>query len=156
MIKILYKINKLDNIKIFLYSYFTIDKWKYIRIFSGPLLICIGVFLLYFPNTFQIAFGGFAIGYGIFMLIRPFLRLIYINKKYEESEILFIYHNKNEIEINTIKFKGKLKVDKIEIKEIGNWCIILKIKHDNDKMNIIIPKKSVIEGNLDKLLSVKK
>lgn len=77
-----------DNRRLFLKRFFTVGKWKFVRLTGGPLLILTGILLFHIrawgkgliPENVVIYFCSFCVGFGIYYGIRPFLMLL--NRKF--------------------------------------------------------------------------
>jgi hypothetical protein len=151
--KISYSLTKKERIKIFLYLHFSYPGWKYVRILGGPLLILIGILLIQLDIYFSIAYGGFAIGFGLYYLLRPFLKILINIRKYKTIEETIEYNNKKkDIKILSDTLKINIPLDRIlNIKKL-KWGYKLIIKIDNRKHYIILTKKSIVDGNIDNFI----
>lgn len=151
--RIINYLTKKERIKLFLYLYYSYPGWKYIRIISGPLLIFIGIFFLNSQVKFNIAYGGFALGYGIYYTLKPFLNILLSIKKlknYEES--IMLNDSTNELDIQSNEIKLTIPLDKIlKIKKLKRGYKIT-IKIENRKNYFILSKKNIKDGDLDELI----
>lgn len=80
-----------DMRRLLLYRYFFLMKMKFIRWFGGPLVVLLGSFLLIvdlaeypFLDKVGTYLGSFAIGFGIYFMLRPFIALL-IGKNFKEE-----------------------------------------------------------------------
>lgn len=89
-------LTKSDYKAFFIYNHFFGARAliKYLRLFCGPLLILLGIYLLKKVNDrFGIAYGGFALGFGIYYMLMPFVST-WFGKFKEET---FTYQFTNDI-----------------------------------------------------------
>jgi hypothetical protein len=151
--KIRYSLTKKERIKIFLYLHFSYPGWKYVRILGGPFLILVGILLIKSNIYFSIAYGGFAIGFGLYYMLRPFLKILINIKKYKIIKETIEYNNKTkDIKIISDTLKVNIPTERIlNIKKL-KWGYKLMIKIDNRKHYIVLTKKSIIDGNLDNFI----
>lgn len=109
-------ITRKENIQFFLHDYyFGYGKWiTGLRLLGGPFLVLLG--WMYFQQAndkVSVAYGGVCFLYGIYMLFRPYLWVLFRLDGYKTEqvelhiteEMLFIKGNKNQHEIALDTFK---------------------------------------------------
>lgn len=109
-------ITRKENIQFFLHDYyFGHGKWiAGLRLMGGPLLLLIGINQYKLSeDKASIAYGGFCFVYGIYMLLRPYLWVLFRLDSYKAERIeirvnegmLFIKDDKNQHEIGLGTFQ---------------------------------------------------
>lgn len=106
-----------DRNRIFLYSYYLLPStlYKVSRVIGGPLLVALGIYFLSYKGysvVFYYAYAGFAIGYGIYYMLKPFLILLF--RKYK-TQIVHVSVQENIITLADEKLKSELDLSKVKV-----------------------------------------
>ena len=148
-----------DRIKMFLNEYYfgSSSLISAIRIFGGPLLVLIGIdfyqgsYLYDRSNKLSIAYGGFCVLYGVYLILKPIFWILFRLDSFKTVKLSV------EVYADRIRFKDEFSES--EVLFVG-FNKILKRKHyyalQLTKYNKIylpfelltIEQRSIIENNL--------
>jgi len=143
-----YTLKRNDRIKIFLLQYYTLPFWKYVRIFAGPVLVLMGIFLLNVPGKLYIAYGGFCIGYGCYYILKPYLAvLIRFRKSIDENIELKILED-NKLEINDKNASSSIDFSMIKSVKLSRKYLIINLASPK-YFTLFVPVASVTDGNVE-------
>jgi hypothetical protein len=151
MTEIQYSFNRFDQFVINLYSYYTYPKLFIMRLINGPILIFLGIIVLYIQkNTFFHYFSLFSIFFGIYYCLRPLILFSYSSIKSSLSDESAIIDIGNK----TIIFSTKNITSTIKTENIGSikkikWGYKIQINIEKRKIFFIIPYNKIKSGNLD-------
>jgi hypothetical protein len=112
------QLKKTEKIKIFLNEYyFGFGNWVTIlRMFGGPFMLLMGMFLYNFgQNKIHIAYGGALILFGFYYFIRPVM-FIWMRKEWLKRETVFFEFSPDKLVIQVDKSTSEL--DYSELKSI--------------------------------------
>lgn len=141
-----------DSRKLFLYRFYNFKGYKFLRRFGGPLIVVIGLLLLRLKPTnnfafenFSVYFASFAIGFGAYYTLRPFLTLL-IKKNFRE-ETTDLELRENGLWIGEEKgISVETPYANVVSSEVEKSRLFIKIMTTREAI-VIVPFDKVVEGD---------
>lgn len=141
-----FQLTRRDRINSFFTRYYSYPGWKYVRILGGPFLVAIGLVLQHVPTAFHMAYGGFAIGFGIYYLLKPFLYLAIRWRTFAAGGVTLALDDEEMLSVTDGGVNARVSADTVRSARIANGLLAIEIKVDR-RAFLDLPLRALTSGD---------